>query len=67
MTKPETVSEAIEENAKGPKRVTVGTETVEQHPIQDQIAADDHATRKAAAARKHFGLRFTKLVPPGAG
>ena len=36
MAQPETIEEAIEQNARGP-------------------------------AKPHFGLRFTKIIPPGAG
>ena len=67
MAEPETIREAIEENAKGPKKVTVDGQTVEQHSIKEQIEADNHTAAKTATSKSHFGLRMTKLVPPGAG
>lgn len=66
MATPENINDAIETNAKGPKRVQVGNQSVEQHSIEEQIAADKHVAGRNAANRKHFGLRFTKLKPPGA-
>lgn len=61
------VAEAIASNAAGPKKVQVGNQSVEQHPIADQIKAADFLAARGAAARPHFGLRLTKLVPPGCG
>jgi hypothetical protein len=49
MTTPATVSNAIDQNARGPKSVRVGGESVEQHPIADQIAADQYAKGQTAA------------------
>jgi len=67
MTTPTTGSAAIDENARGPKKVQVGSQSVEQHPIADQIAADRHGKAATAAGKNHFGLRFIQIVPPGAG
>lgn len=64
---PKDISEAIEQNAKGPRRVQSGKDSVEQHSIQDQIAADNHQAAKKAGAKAHFGLRFTQIIPPGGG
>jgi hypothetical protein len=61
------IADAISENATGPRRVQVGTESVEQHSLKDQLAAHDRINAATAAQRKHFGLRFQKLVPPGGG
>jgi hypothetical protein len=63
----DTIAGAIEETAKGPARVTVDGTTVEAQKIADQIAAAKHAASNTAAGRNHFGLRFVKLEPPGAG
>jgi hypothetical protein len=60
---PKDISEAIEQNALGPKNVQSGSESVEQHPIQDQIAADNHQAGNQAGKHPHFGLRFSKVVP----
>ena len=67
MTTPTTVSNAIDQNARGPKSVRVGGESVEQHSIQDQIAADQYAKAQSAAAKNHLGVRFIQIIPPGAG
>ena len=67
MAQPETIQDAIEQNAKGPKRVQVANQSVEQQSVDDQIKADEYLAAKQAAAKPHFGLRFTKIIPPGAG
>lgn len=61
------ISDAIETNATGPRRVRVGNQEVEQHPLKDQIEADNHVAAKTAATRNHLGIRFRKIIPPGAG
>ena len=61
----DTIQEAIEANAAGPKRVSEESTTVEQHSIADQIAADNHIDAKTAATKPHGGMRFSKFVPPG--
>jgi hypothetical protein len=64
----ETVAEAIEMVAKG--MVSQSAESgrsVSRIPIRDLIEADRHLAGKAAAAKPHFGLRFTKCIPPGGG
>ncbi len=67
MPEPTTAAEAIEQNVLGPKRVQVGNQSVEQHSIDDQVKAADFLAARNAAAKPHFGLRFTKLIPPGGG
>lgn len=67
MTISNTVADAIENNALGPKRVQVGNQSVEQHSIEEQIAADRHGKANTAAGKNHFGVRFIQIVPPGAG
>ena len=67
MAQPETIEDAIEQNALGPASVTVAGQTVVQKDIDQQIKADQYLAAKIAAARPRFGLRFTKIVPPGAG
>jgi hypothetical protein len=68
MAAPTTAAEAIEQAALGPKSVTTkdGT-TVIARDVPDLIQADNHTSGKVAATRKHFGIRFTKLIPPGGG
>lgn len=59
------ISDAIAENATGPKRVQGDSGSVEQHSIPDQIAADDHLAKKAASAKPHQGMRLVRQIPPG--
>lgn len=63
---PDDLESAIEENAKGPAKASGDAGSVEQHPLPDQIAADKYLASKDAAKSPKRGLRFNKLVPPGA-
>lgn len=60
------IKEAIEQSATdGIKQVTTDNQTVEAHPLPDQIAADKHVSGNDGASKPHRGLRITKLIPPG--
>lgn len=61
------IADAIAENATGPKSMSVDGQSVTQHSIDDQIKAANHVAGQTAASKPHFGLRFTKLIPPGGG
>lgn len=61
------LDEQIAENAAAPKSITIDGETVTEHSLKEQIEADKYLAGKNAAARPHAGLRFTKIIPPGAG
>lgn len=63
---PDELEEKIRENAEGPAKVSGDAGSVEQHPLSEQIAADRYLRSKEAARSKGVGLRFTKIVPPGA-
>jgi len=65
---PETVEEAIESVATGmvKRSIESGRET-ELLPLKEMIEADRYLAGKRAAAKAHFGLRFTKCIPPGGG
>lgn len=67
MTTPDTISDAIDENARGPKKVQVGNQSVEAHPLPEQIEADRYVKGQSAASKNHLGMRFIQLIPPGAG
>lgn len=67
MAAPNTIDEAIEQVALGPKRVRIGQQEVEQPDIDQLVKAAQYGKSSTAAGKSHFGLRFTKLVPPGAG
>ena len=63
---PGELDNAIMENAKGPAKVEGDAGSVEQHSLRDQIDADRYLASKEAARKRNRGLRFSKLVPPGA-
>jgi hypothetical protein len=63
---PEDIDNAIRESAQGPAKATGDAGSVEQHKLTDQIEASRFLGAKEAAAAKNRGLRFSKLVPPGA-
>lgn len=65
MPDPVDLSEAIAENAAGPKAAAADGVNVQQHDLASQIAADKYLAAKAAAANPGLGLRFRKMVPPG--
>ena len=58
--------ETIRQNAQGPAKVAGDAGSVEQHKPSEQVAADRYLASKEAAKSKRRGLRFNKLVPPGA-
>lgn len=62
---PETISEAIEQSALGPLRVTIDGQTVERHPLADQIAADKYTKAVAQTASGRTPIRRFKLIPKG--
>ena len=52
--------------AAGPAEVSGDAGSVRQQPLQDLVAADRYLSQAAGAkAGKAFGLRITKLIPPG--
>jgi hypothetical protein len=65
-TMAEPLDDTIRENAKGPAKASGDAGSVEQHPLSEQIEADRYLGAKEAAESKRRGLRFNKLVPPGA-
>jgi len=60
------LSDAIEQNAKGPAKASGDAGSVEQHKLAEQIETDRYLAAKEAAKKKWRGLRFNRLVPPGA-
>ena len=61
----ENLDTQIRDNAAGPKKATGDSGSVEQHPLNDQIAADRYLASKKAARSRGLGIRMSKLVPPG--
>ena len=66
MTENEGVEDAIRRNATGPKSAEVDGQRVEQHSLQDQIAADAYLASKKAVRSRNSGLKITKLSHSGA-
>jgi hypothetical protein len=60
------LDDTIRENAKGPAKAAGDAGSIEQHKLSDQIAADRYLAAKDAVKSPRRGLRFNKLVPPGA-
>lgn len=52
--------------AAGPAEASGDNHTIKQQPLADLVEADRYLHAKAAASMKHGGLRFTKLIMPGA-
>ena len=68
MTVAATISEALENIARqGFAQVTVGGQTVTVKSVDELIKADIYLASQNVAAQPHLGLRFTQIVPPGAG
>ena len=69
MSTADDIASAMAANAAGPKRIQVGDESVDQHSLPDQIAAEKHVRAKTAidqpSGGKVLGFRFYKLSPPG--
>jgi len=61
---PGSLQDAIRENAAGPKRVQGDSGSVEQHSLQDQIAAAKFLASKEAV-RRGIGIRNVKISPDG--
>ncbi len=60
----ENLEDTIRENAAGPKRAQGDSGSIEQHSLQDQIAADRYLASKEAV--KHgMGIRNVKISPDG--
>lgn len=57
---------AIELSLTEPKSVSTDGQSYEAHALKDQLAALTAATTGTASENPHRGIRFTKLVPPGA-
>ena len=62
---PSNLKDAILENALGPKKVSGDAGSVEQHSLQDQIAAELFLESKKATRKPGLSIRLTKLSPDG--
>lgn len=57
--------DSIEANAAKPKRIQIDGNSTEQHPLQDQIAADQYVRERRASSRSTLPIRTTKIRPDG--
>jgi hypothetical protein len=60
------LEDKIRDNAAGPAKVSGDAGSVEQHKLTEQVEAAKFLASKEAVKKKGRGLRFNKLVPPGA-
>ena len=63
---PDEITDAIVENATGPAEVEVDGQRVKGQSLKQQIEADRYIKGQTGADKTSRGLRFSKLVPPGA-
>lgn len=61
------IRDAQDANAVGPKRVQVGSRTVEQFSPAELEELVKREAAQAASTNKRFGLRMQKMRPPGGG
>jgi len=60
------IEDAIQKNAKGPKRAKGDSGEIEQHDPTQLIEVARFTASTTAVKKKPFGLRRAKLIPPGA-
>lgn len=53
------------QDAIGPKRMEIDDEDVESRSVDDLIKAATFDKAQAAAGSPAFGLRFSRMIPPG--
>ena len=63
---PDDLEDVIESAASKPQSVSSDAGSVTMPNLKDLVEADKHLANKGAASQKHRGLRYTKLLPPGA-
>ncbi len=57
--------QALRDAASQPAKASIDGQSVEQHPLKDQIEADRYLASKDAARKPGLGIKFAKIVPPG--
>ena len=57
--------QSLRDAASQPAKASVDGQSVEQHPLKDQIEADRYLASKAAARKPGLGIKFAKIVPAG--
>jgi len=61
----EEIDNSIKTNASGPRRASGDSGSVEQHGLNDQIAADKYLESKKASRAKGLGIKLAKISPGG--
>ncbi len=65
------ITDEILERSALPQSMTAEGHTVNHYSLAELIAAakylEDKAAMDVAVTQPHFGLRFTKFIPPGGG
>jgi len=59
------ISDSIQENATAPKKMSVDGASAEQHPLKDQIEADQYLKAEQAASTARRGLSFSRFRHQG--
>lgn len=66
MSNDKELEDEIRENMLGPKKATGDSGSIEQHSLQDQIAARKFlASQNAAQSKGLGGIKLVKLSPDG--
>lgn len=60
------IRDQILTDAQGPKSVSGDAGSVQQRDLREQIEADRYLSERTAVSNTRRGLRFSRLVPPGA-
>jgi len=58
--------DAISQNAQGPAEASGDGQSMRQHNLRDQVAADRYLSSRDATRRRKRGLNIAKFSPPGA-
>lgn len=60
------ITDQITTLAQSPLKASGDSGSVEMPKLTDLIEADRYLASKSAASKKNRGVRFTKIIPPGA-
>jgi len=60
------LEQTVRENAVQPAKASVDGQSVEQQPLKDQLEVVRFFASKDAAKKPGLGIKFAKIVPPGA-
>jgi hypothetical protein len=60
------ISEAIREVAAGPASASNDAGSITQQNLKDLIEAEKFLSSAAASRRRGFGIKVSRIVPPGA-